>query len=72
MKELPDNETLYTFEEAMAYLKISRSTLYTHMRNELIQGHKVGRMWRFYLRDLRSFVNRENAIEDAALIVEHS
>lgn len=69
---MKDDETLFTFEEAMAYLKISRSTLYTHMRNEAIQGHKVGRMWRFYLKDLRSFVNRGNAVEDAALIDEHS
>lgn len=69
MKELPDDETLLTFEEAMAYLKVSRSTLNTHIRNGLIKCHKVGRMWRFYLRDLRSFVNGG---KDASIIDEHS
>lgn len=54
-KSLGD-ETLLTLKEACQYLRISRTTLYRFMADGRIEGYKIGRMWKFYLGDLRSFV----------------
>lgn len=48
----PDPEPLLTFKEAMAYLRVGRSTLYRLMQAGTLRGHKVGRTWRFYRSDL--------------------
>jgi len=70
MKEMPEDDKLYTFEETMAYLKVSRSTLYKFIYSNELAGYKVGRMWRFYLADLRSFVKGKNGTEEVAIIDE--
>ena len=56
MKETQEDERLLTLRETLEYLRISRTTLYRFMDVKKIEGHKVGRLWRFYLGDLRSFV----------------
>ena len=58
--QLQTAESLLTFKEAMAYLRVSRSTLYRLMWSGKLTGHKVGSTWRFYASELRA------AIEDAA------
>jgi excisionase family DNA binding protein len=53
------DDALLTFKEAMAYLRVSRSTLYRLMWSGQLTGHKVGSTWRFYREDLRACVGRE-------------
>lgn len=60
-----DDEKLLTLKEALEYLRIGRTTLYRFMDDGKIIGHKVGWLWRFYLGDLRSFVNGSKSTEDA-------
>jgi excisionase family DNA binding protein len=47
---------LLTFKEAMAFLRVSRSTLYRLMWSGQLRGHKVGSTWRFYESDLLAVV----------------
>jgi len=47
---------LLTFKEAMAYLRVSRSTLYRLMWSGQVVGHKVGSTWRFYASDLTASI----------------
>jgi excisionase family DNA binding protein len=56
MKDLPDDEKLYTLKEAIEYLGIGRTTMYMIMRTGKIQGYKVGGTWRFFRRDVKSLV----------------
>jgi len=58
------DETLLTLKETLEYLRIGRTTLYRFMDEEKLKGHKVGRLWRFYLGELRSFVNGSKPIKD--------
>jgi excisionase family DNA binding protein len=44
--------TLFTFKEAMDFLRVSRSTLYRLMWAGQVRGHKIGSTWRFYQQDL--------------------
>jgi excisionase family DNA binding protein len=53
---VPEDEKLLTFKEAYKYLRVSRNTLYRFMDEGRIEGHKVGRTWRFYLGELKRFV----------------
>lgn len=41
-------------KEAMALLRVSRSTFYRLMYAGKIQGQKVGAKWRFHLRDIEA------------------
>lgn len=57
MKTLPlqtNQPMLMRFNEARAYLRISRSTLYRLMRTGKLRGYKVGSTWRFYQKDLKA------------------
>jgi excisionase family DNA binding protein len=53
---IPPDEELFTFREAMSYLRVSRSKLYDLMLSGQLTGYKVGSMWRFYRTDLRACV----------------
>ena len=64
MKEIPNDEKLLTLKEALVYLRIGRTTLYRFMDDNKVKGHKVGGTWRFWLGELRSFVNGEEAVND--------
>ena len=52
----PTLDALFTFKEAMSYLRVSRSTLYRLMWSRQLTGHKIGSTWRFYLTDLQASV----------------
>lgn len=55
-ERIPEDETLFTMKEALAYLNIGRTKMYGLICDGSIEGHKVGSTWRFYLRDLRKLV----------------
>lgn len=55
-------EQLFTFDEAMKYLKVSRSTIYRLMDDGKLTGHKVGVLWRFYKADLDACIERQNVV----------
>ena len=50
---LHDGGNLFTFREAMEWLRVSRSTVYRLMWSGQLIGHKVGSTWRFLEKDLR-------------------
>ncbi len=43
------------FDEAVAFLNTTRSTLYKWLRAGKVPGHKLGRQWRFLTEDLQSW-----------------
>ena len=51
-----EQDVLLTFQEAAEFLRVSRATLYRLLDPGQLVGHKVGRSWRFYKRDLHAFV----------------
>lgn len=55
------DEVLYTFKEAMGYLRVSRSTLYRLMWTGQLTGSKIGSTWRFNRNDLRALVGTKAA-----------
>ncbi len=52
------HETLYTFKEAMSYLRVSRSTIYRLMGSGQLTGRKVGSTWRFFQTDLHACISQ--------------
>jgi excisionase family DNA binding protein len=58
---LTQETPLMTFKEAMAYLRVSRSTLSRLMESGQITGHKVGSTWRFYRDDLQAGIRAASA-----------
>lgn len=56
MKEIPEHETLLTFNETLQHLRISKSTLYRFMESGQLQGYKVGSTWRFYYNDVQGVI----------------
>jgi excisionase family DNA binding protein len=54
---------LFTFKEAMAYLRVSRSTLYRLMWIGELTGHKIGNTWRFYRADLQASVRATSSLK---------
>ncbi|MBI3978995.1 MAG: helix-turn-helix domain-containing protein [Chloroflexi bacterium] len=53
---ISDDEILFDLSETMDYLRVSRSTIYRLMKAGHLIGHKVGRKWVFYKRDVRALV----------------
>ena len=49
---MSQDNPLLNFKEAMAYLRVSRSTLYRLMSSGQLKGYKVFMTWRFYKHDL--------------------
>lgn len=50
------DDWLLTFDEAVAYLRVSRSTLYRVLRTGRLRGRKIGRKWLFSMADLHSLL----------------
>lgn len=66
-------EQLLTFKEAMAYLRVSRSTLHRLLSNGQVPGHKVGGTWRFYASELQASVrNVSPSEEEGQKVIEES
>jgi excisionase family DNA binding protein len=62
MSDQPTNNSravLLTCKEAMAFLRVSRSTLYRLMWAGQLRGHKVGSTWRFYESDVLAAVSSQ-------------
>ena len=64
MNEMRDGERLLTLREAYGYLKVSRSTLLRLVRREEIQAYKVGKLLRFYEKDLKMAVKPKELVVD--------
>lgn len=62
MKETLEHEKLLTFNETLAHLRISKSTLYRFMQSGQIQGYKVGSTWRFYLEEVQGLIKARNEV----------
>lgn len=56
------DEVLYTFKEAMNYLRVSRSTVYRLMWTGQITGSKIGSTWRFERETLRALIDRGKGV----------
>jgi excisionase family DNA binding protein len=54
-------DAVFTTEEAVRYLKISKPTLLKHLRLGKIKAIKVGRSWRFLQSELYRFLKGESA-----------
>lgn len=62
-QSLPEQERdddVLDMDEAVAFLKTTKPTLYRWIRLGKVQGFKAGRQWRFYRRDLRKFLEYED------------
>ncbi len=55
-----EQDVLLTFQEAAEMLRVSRATMYRWLNSGQLVGHKVGRSWRFYKRDLHAFVSAQD------------
>ncbi|MBI3968564.1 MAG: helix-turn-helix domain-containing protein [Chloroflexi bacterium] len=51
-----DDEVLLSLNEASAFLRTSRSTMYRLMADGRLCGHKIGRKWVFYKNDLKALL----------------
>lgn len=58
-RESMEELKLYTVEEVMEILSISRRTLYNYIKSGSLKAVKIGRQWRIRLVDLKAFI--ENA-----------
>ena len=57
-REERDDDVL-DLDEAVAFLKTTKPTMYRWIALGKVQGFKAGRQWRFYHRDLRKFLEYE-------------
>ena len=63
-------DVLLTFQEAMDYLKVSRSTLYRLMWSGQLSGRKVGSSWRFWTSDVKACLVAESYAAPPSLAKE--
>jgi len=54
------DDDVLDMDQAVAFLKTTKPTLYRWIRLGKVQGFKAGRQWRFYRRDLRKFLEYED------------
>ena len=59
VERIKEDEILLNVREAMEYLRVSRSTIYRLIKRGELKGHKVGKKWVFYKRDLKDFLERK-------------
>jgi len=60
LERFNEQDILLTFQEAAELLRVSRATMYRLLASGQIVGHKVGRAWRFYKRDIHAFVSAQD------------
>ena len=58
--ESEHDDDVLDMDQAVAYLKTTKPTMYRWIAQGKIQGFKAGRQWRFYRRDLRKFLEYED------------
>jgi len=57
----PDrDDDVLDMDQAVAFLKTTKPTMYRWIAQGKIQGFKAGRQWRFYRSDLRKFLEYED------------
>jgi excisionase family DNA binding protein len=54
--DTPKENELLTMSEAMAILRVSRSTVYRFLDRGELSGYKVARRWVFDQKDLKDFL----------------
>ncbi|HUT75080.1 MAG TPA: helix-turn-helix domain-containing protein [Armatimonadota bacterium] len=73
------DDDVLDMDEAVAFLKTTKPTLYRWINQGKVQGFKAGRQWRFYRRDLRKFLEYDDptaagidldAVRDAIGVLE--
>lgn len=57
MSKMKDDAVLTT-DEAIQYLKVSKPTLFKHIRHGKIKAVKVGREWRYLQTELYRFLKK--------------
>lgn len=55
---------LLTLEEAMTFLRISRSTMYRLIKRGELPGYKIANKWMFATADLSAFVAQRRMPQD--------
>lgn len=50
----------YTMEEVAKYLQVSRDTILSLIKDKKFPAHKVGKQWRFDLKEVDSWVKENN------------
>jgi excisionase family DNA binding protein len=54
------NDKVFTTDEAAQYLKVSKTTLLSHIRERKIKAKKVGRSWRILQSEIYRFLKEED------------
>ena len=52
-------DNILTSDEAARYLRISKATLFAHIRQRKIKAKKVGRSWRILQSEIYRFLKEE-------------
>ena len=55
---------VYTVNDIMDLLKISRRTLYTYIKDEKIKGNKIGNKWIFTEQQVKDFIEGKTEKKD--------
>ena len=53
------DDDILDLDEAIAFLKTTKPTIYRWLSSGKLQGFKAGKKWRFYRGDLRKFLEFE-------------
>lgn len=61
MNVLTEEDVLFNFREAQQFLRASRSKVNRLVASGELVGHKVGRNWLFYKKDLKMFLERHRS-----------
>ncbi len=56
-----EEDRLLNFREAQEFLRASRSKVYRLVASGELVGHKVGRTWLFYKKDLKLLLERHRS-----------
>ena len=58
----PETQVL-TLAEVAALLRVPKSTVYKLAQNGIVPAFKVGKHWRFLLRDIQAWLESHGSIE---------
>ena len=63
-KDINDDYTVISVEEAMDYLKIGKNNLYELLRSGAIKSFRVGRKWRIPKKSIYEYIDKEIGDKD--------
>jgi len=55
------NERWFSLGEIAEYVGVSKDTVHRWIRNKEMPAHKVGRLWKFKVREVDNWVRSEKA-----------